>query len=175
MELKAITTFYKGYKFRSRLEARWAVFFDEINVPWEYELEGFELKDGTFYLPDFLLRDSGGIPDLWLEVRPFGVKRSTVKVHKFADELITETMASEKPLVGVIIVKGEPLDACSFLVAGAFGNFKTSGEYSGKNGIPSFPQLMDSKTGLGMERIKKAALIARQARFEFGETPKGRI
>lgn len=29
MTIKAIDTIYKGYKFRSRLEARWAVFFDE--------------------------------------------------------------------------------------------------------------------------------------------------
>lgn len=27
-EIKAIDTYYKGYRFRSRLEARWAVFFD---------------------------------------------------------------------------------------------------------------------------------------------------
>jgi hypothetical protein len=28
MSAKAIETHYKGYRFRSRLEARWAVFFD---------------------------------------------------------------------------------------------------------------------------------------------------
>lgn len=52
--LKAIETVYKGYKFRSRLEARWAVFFDALGITWEYEKEGYDL-DGVWYLPDFWL------------------------------------------------------------------------------------------------------------------------
>jgi hypothetical protein len=52
--LKAIETSYKGYRFRSRLEARWAVFFDHIwSVKWEYEKEGYDLGNGIMYLPDF--------------------------------------------------------------------------------------------------------------------------
>lgn len=54
--LKAIETVYNGYKFRSRLEARWAVFFDKIGWPYEYEPEGYELCDGSKYLPDFVCR-----------------------------------------------------------------------------------------------------------------------
>ena len=52
--LKAIETKYKGYRFRSRLEARWAVFFEEHGARWEFEQEGFELPLGR-YLPDFYL------------------------------------------------------------------------------------------------------------------------
>lgn len=51
--MKAINTIYKDYLFRSRLEARWAIFFDEIGLVWEYEKEGFELFNGEKYLPDF--------------------------------------------------------------------------------------------------------------------------
>ena len=54
-EIKAIQTEYKGYLFRSRLEARWAVFFDACGVDWEYEPEGYDLGNGLYYLPDFLL------------------------------------------------------------------------------------------------------------------------
>lgn len=52
--IKAIETRYKGYRFRSRLEARWAVFFDTMGSTWtwEYEPEGFDLN-GLWYLPDF--------------------------------------------------------------------------------------------------------------------------
>jgi hypothetical protein len=50
--IKAINTRYKGYNFRSRTEARWAVFFDELGFKWEYEREGFHLPSGN-YLPDF--------------------------------------------------------------------------------------------------------------------------
>jgi len=54
MAIKAIPTKYKGYYFRSRLEARWAVFFDVAEIKWEYEPQGFSV-DGTPYLPDFYL------------------------------------------------------------------------------------------------------------------------
>lgn len=53
--MKAIETQYKGYRFRSRLEARWAVFYDACGIPYEYEKEGFEGDDGERYLPDFYL------------------------------------------------------------------------------------------------------------------------
>jgi hypothetical protein len=52
--IKAIETKYKGYHFRSRTEARWAVFFDDMGYTWEYEREGFQLPSG-YYLPDFYL------------------------------------------------------------------------------------------------------------------------
>lgn len=57
MAIKAIETVYNGYRFRSRLEARWAVFFDACGVRWEYEPEGYDLGNGLYYLPDFLLHD----------------------------------------------------------------------------------------------------------------------
>lgn len=69
-DLKAIQTVYRGYKFRSRLEARWAVFFDSLGIRWEYEKEGYDL-DGLWYLPDFWLPElncwaevKGKIPDM---------------------------------------------------------------------------------------------------------------
>lgn len=58
--IKAIPTEYKGYRFRSRLEARWAVFFDACGVEWEYEPEGYDLGNGLYYLPDFLLHGVQG-------------------------------------------------------------------------------------------------------------------
>jgi hypothetical protein len=53
--IKAIETKYKGYKFRSRLEAKWAVFFDNAKIKYEYEPEGYEDENGKRYLPDFYL------------------------------------------------------------------------------------------------------------------------
>lgn len=55
MDIKPIETVYNGYRFRSRLEARWAVFFDEAGIKYEYEPEGFVLDNGILYLPDFYL------------------------------------------------------------------------------------------------------------------------
>lgn len=51
--MKAINTLYKNCLFRSRLEARWAVFFDALDIEWEYEKEGYDLGGGVWFLPDF--------------------------------------------------------------------------------------------------------------------------
>jgi len=64
--IQAIETVYNGYRFRSRLEARWAVFFDALRVRYEYEPEGFELSCGK-YLPDFYLDEF----DVYIEIKPF--------------------------------------------------------------------------------------------------------
>lgn len=64
--MKALNTLYKGVYFRSRTEARWAVFFDALGVKWEYEKEGYDLGDGIWYLPDFWFPEYG----FYGEVKP---------------------------------------------------------------------------------------------------------
>ena len=49
-----LPTRYKGVKFRSRREARWAVFFDTLGIQWLYEPEAYWLGEMA-YLPDFWL------------------------------------------------------------------------------------------------------------------------
>ena len=71
--IKPIETFYNGYRFRSRLEARWAVFFDALGITYHYEPEGYELDGGEFYLPDFYLDDF----EIFVEIKPFD--KSVVK------------------------------------------------------------------------------------------------
>lgn len=63
--MKAIETVYNGYRFRSRLEARWAVFFNVAGIKYEYEPEGFDLGS-KWYLPDFYLTGF----DLYVEIKP---------------------------------------------------------------------------------------------------------
>jgi hypothetical protein len=52
--VRAIETLYDGYLFRSRTEARWAVFWKHIGLPFVYEREGYDLG-GTYYLPDYFI------------------------------------------------------------------------------------------------------------------------
>jgi hypothetical protein len=70
--MQPIQTRYKGYHFRSRLEARWAVFFDSLDLKWEYEPEGFVLPSGL-YLPDFRViypgRNESERHDIWFECK----------------------------------------------------------------------------------------------------------
>lgn len=74
--IQPIETLWKGYRFRSRLEARWAVFFETLGLNWEYESQGFELPDGSRYLPDFYLPDQG----THVEIKP-RIDRQFEKVY----------------------------------------------------------------------------------------------
>jgi hypothetical protein len=61
----AIPTRYGGTQFRSRLEARWAAFFDLLGWSWEYEpidLDG--------YIPDFIVEYTHK-----LDGKPYHVRR----------------------------------------------------------------------------------------------------
>ena len=52
--IEPLETLYADNRFRSRLEARWALFFDVLAIAWEYEPEGYSLN-GSGYRPDFWL------------------------------------------------------------------------------------------------------------------------
>lgn len=89
MNIQAIPTKYKHTTFRSRLEARWAVFFDELEIKWNYEKEGF-LLDGLPYLPDFDLPTFQG--GCYVEVKPI---EFTEEENEKANRLV---IASQRPL-----------------------------------------------------------------------------
>lgn len=70
--IKPIETHYAGHRFRSRLEARWAVFFDHMKIQWRYEPQGFKVTSmlaadvpERYYLPDFYLPGT----ETWVEVK----------------------------------------------------------------------------------------------------------
>lgn len=86
--IKPIETFYHGHRFRSRLEARWAVFFDACGAEWEYEPEGFDVGDGVLYLPDFRLYNVAGRggPTLWVEVKGRMTAADARKIKLFVGE-----------------------------------------------------------------------------------------
>lgn len=67
MNIKTIPTKYNGVTFRSRTEARWAVYFDSIGIEWIYEHEGYDLGEMGWYVPDFYLPKH----DVYAEVKPF--------------------------------------------------------------------------------------------------------
>ncbi len=67
MARNSIPTPYGGLIFRSRTEARWAIFLDELGLKWQYEAQGFD-TDGEWYLPDFLIFAPLG--NIWAEVKP---------------------------------------------------------------------------------------------------------
>lgn len=78
--MKPIPTRYNGQVYRSRLEARWAVFFDSLRIPFFYEPEGFNLN-GISYLPDFYLPDS----HQFFEVKGIMTEMDEAKIHGLID------------------------------------------------------------------------------------------
>lgn len=99
--IRSIPTRYKGYSFRSRLEARWAVFFDHLGIRWDYEPQGFELGNGLRYLPDFWLPDW----QMWVEIKPGP-----------PDDAGREKASRLSTLQGkpVLVVSGMPGSPCTF-------------------------------------------------------------
>ena len=117
--MQAIETEYRGYKFRSRLEARWAVFFDEIGARWEYEPEGFVLEDGTKYLPDFLLhgvrgRGAAKNGDIYIEVKGALTQEDLHKVELFSMPIIIFGQIPDATLRKGQYYNGEPYEYWDF-------------------------------------------------------------
>lgn len=96
--IKAIPTVYGGVRFRSRLEARWAAFFDLCKWEWEYEPC---FKDG--WLPDFALkmRDDNSSPS-YCEVKPICMTASSADL---------KTIFKKALRSGAVLLGNEPLTA----------------------------------------------------------------
>jgi len=62
--VQAMETHYKGFRFRSRLEARWAMFFDMTGVKWTFEPQPVTVF-GEPYLPDVVAVDAFAARSIW--------------------------------------------------------------------------------------------------------------
>lgn len=179
--MKSIETRAYGHRFRSRLEARWAVAFTEARIAWDYEPQGFDLGSAGLYLPDFWLPQVS----MWAEVK--------------ADQPTDEELRKVAALVNqsghpCLLLIGRPaahaywaaqpidggdgwevscggvttlsLDYCPF--EGSDYHLDEARFYS-NCGIPGdrFPMPFDP--GFGSHPAIEAAL---SARFEYGESPR---
>lgn len=113
---KAIPTRYAGCHFRSRLEARWAVFFDELGVRWDYEAEGYSTPAGP-YLPDFLLHLRE--PTLF-EVKPESAPRYDARWEHMPHRLI---VAFGMPRLDELDVGSGPADGYLNLFDDGWDNY----------------------------------------------------
>lgn len=156
--IKAIETVYAGYRFRSRLEARWAVFFDFLKWDWQYEKEGFELPSGK-YLPDFWI----GTVNMWAEVKP---KPFDQRERRLAQELAVSSF----PVL--CLDTPEPMNVPYF---GYAGKLLGEGYEFCLSNYHNYPQkehrlyAMPEEYEFSQEDTAQAVLAAKSARFEFGE------
>ena len=194
--IQAIETKYNGYKFRSRLEARWAVFFDKMDIEYTYEPESFmsdykfELKGRkACYLPDFYLPKL----NMWVEVK--GDKNKL-----FDDSARMACILSDllKKHQGIILLGNVPdgNNIAHNVIYFEKGYLKSSKCFFENNYIKriqneevvSKKYLTDINNDYGNFfncdhsevniKIDKKVMLsyknARSARFEFGDTPKAK-
>ena len=187
-DIKAIETIYRGHRFRSRLEARWAVFFDAARIEWAYEPQGFE-KDGDRYLPDF--RVSIGNRDIWAEVKgdPSWLCGNQDRIDRwFAGDPIVPggrlLLLGEIPKAskGALLVRGigspDGVPSVGWMNLAADGDWNQIFHwpahvvmYFVRGGDdPENFQPFVVPTAVGYEGISRALEAARMARFEHGES-----
>lgn len=80
--LPAIPTVYRGIKFRSKLEAKYARAFDILGISWTYEEVNFMFDDGTCYAPDFYMPDM----DTYFEVKGVMTDEDNHKISLLANQ-----------------------------------------------------------------------------------------
>jgi len=180
-KIKAIETEYNGYRFRSRLEARWAIFFDSAKICYEYELEGYEMDGGIRYLPDFYLTGY----KLHVEIKP-DLETLTFKELEKIDRF---AMCPDNK---VLLICGTPTNQKMYVLDGSFCVGECAYEYDGeevwtehglleaykRNALPEkevrFAKTLDGRqltivyqSSWELQDISYALLEAKKARFEF--------
>lgn len=149
--MKAIETVYKGYRFRSRLEARWAVFFDKFGIEWIYEPEGFDLGEIGWYLPDFYLPET----QWFVEVKGIIDDEEGLEKSLYLDNY---------PPIGIMgcLLFKELEYAKSYFLEGG---------WDFNNAFLKFQRITPIESSKTITDYNNAITKARQARFEHGETP----
>lgn len=190
--IPAIETRYAGCRFRSRVEARWARFFDAVKWEWQYEIEGFNL--GRWQLEQALERGFDAIPDSWFPLHGYlpdfyvkvplldivdgcpreagsdgfwfevkGTEPVEDEMRRLESLCFGQSCVLEKPVTGLITWDGIP--EC-------MGELKMR-THTGRD--VAFALLRDGRVciapdALGEDVVLTRALqLARSARFEFGE------
>ena len=174
LSIKPIETDYSGYRFRSRLEARWAVFFNAAGIKYEYEKEGFDLGEAGYYLPDFWLPEA----KTWAEVKP--VEFTTEELLKLKTLSVMSGFSAVK-LVGVPEVKSyegyipmEIPEEYQKDYGGSVGAVKFSFVlrlHNPSKGVVCL-EVGDRPAAYIPDTVVTGVRAARSARFEHGETPK---
>lgn len=159
--MKAIETRYNNRLFRSRTEARYAVFLDALGEKWEYEKDGYDLDDRDYYLPDFWL------PRLETFVEIKGTNPNDDEIRKCRKlQFFTGNQ--------VAIFSGIPMenDGLLFTFTNLNGGelIETYCQWTINDGFLDFTEYPDEPS----QMIQAAAQRASEARFEHGVMPNSR-
>ena len=183
-EIKAIETVYNGIHFRSRAEARWAVFFDALRIKYFYEPEGLIFSDGTCYLPDFFLPET----NTFFEVKGVMDGKSAKKIGLLLEQSDKHVVVGypdmsfeasddwEKNFPHSLSSKSESVLALCNVCGkpyfmGMLGSFRcrSCGNYCGDQGFEIVAEADKMSQDYLQGDIRDAYLLAIGKRFEFEE------
>lgn len=181
--IKPIQTRYAGCHFRSRTEAKWAVFYDAMGWKWQYEPEGY--GDGkTAYLPDFFVTTPDG-SEFIADVKPDNYHISDDGKEEFYRTLSTHLKLRIVLLTGIpeymaydsIFPNSKPntLQAVFFLDYAPFlkvvdDYWLPQLEFDENNGHMYFPHDDRAAEKSFGKKYVESIHAARSARFEFGQS-----
>ena len=155
--MKAINTRHNGNYYRSRLEARWAVYFETLKIKFDYEFEGFTTSNHN-YLPDFYFPKFGFYGE--------------VKREGFGDEDVERwTEFARESKCPLVVFEGTPhanpcrafgmhIDMPLLVIPFAHLFVKKMGVYYHAGGHESFNKYPP---------FREAIRMAREKRFEFND------
>ena len=155
--MKAINTRHNGNYYRSRLEARWAVYFETLKIKFDYEFEGFTTSNHN-YLPDFYFPKFG----FYGEVKREGFGDEDVeRWTEFARESKCPLMIFEgTPHANPCRAFGMHIDMPLLVIPFAHLFVKKMAVYYHAGGHESFNKYPP---------FREAIRMAREKRFEFND------
>lgn len=149
--IKNHETTYNGVCFRSRLEARWAAYFDLLRLNWEYEP-----LDINGWSPDFLLdipcshSECNGKHRLLVEVKPY------LNIDEFKCHPCMDYPYGHKYVNGLISDIRIPADASA-----AFGNNPFITEWQCTHGHGGGYETLETREYADIDLWNKAGLTTR--------------
>lgn len=167
MFIRPIETAYNNYRFRSRLEARWAIFFDAQGIEYQYEPEGYDLG-GEWYLPDFWLPQV----NMWAEVK---AQKLSDRERMLAERLVVATLSPCLQLIGTPDARAyraiELCDTGTPFATTTEVEYMLVTRYIETESRFFWSQYAGGEAWILDPAYYEAVTSARQARFEYGETP----
>lgn len=174
---KAIETKWHGCRFRSKLEAQWAIVFEVMGLEWEYEPMGFRLGNGLWYMPDFVIAGLVGVGDGWcfVEVKGNMTELDRSKVDEFS-RYYPIYVVGEVPYQDPFGTQHRKFakDTAFHSLSRLFVERSKGVVESGAIGVghDGMPEIVPEWEWAGDERATRLAFLAAcYARFDHGEMP----
>ena len=150
-------------------------FFDVAGIEWRYEPEGLVLPDGTYYLPDFLIKcgpyDDTDPARWFVEIKgDILADQEGIRKVRLLDDSPPRDVFGNLLVLGCIILTSKVFDLT--IPPGWYFN-PLRPMYDDRTESAAFDAMVERDLfGIDYETFHRACIAAKQARFEHGEQPR---